>query len=81
MIDQNKLVLDYLTRNGTITAWQAMTELGIGRLSARIYDLRGQGYDISMQMQTGRNRYGKAVTYGVYRLEGDIDESGQLRIL
>lgn len=81
MTDQGKLLLGYLQTHGSITAMQALNDLGIMRLSARIYDLRADGYDISLEMKSGQNRFGKNISYGVYRLEADVDESGQLRIL
>lgn len=81
MNDQTELLLDYLKRNGSITAVQALNDLGIMRLSARVYDLRAQGYDITLTMKSGRNRFGKPVSYGIYRLEAAPDDSGQLRFL
>lgn len=81
MNDQTDLLLGYLKANKTITAAEAMSVLGIGRLSARIFDLRAEGYDISMQLKSSRNRYGKAISYGEYRLEAAPDETGQLRFL
>ncbi len=81
MNDQTDLLLGYLKANKTITAAEAMNVLGIGRLSARIFDLRAEGYDISMQLKSGRNRYGKAISYGEYRLEAAPDETGQLHFL
>lgn len=81
MTDQNRMLLDHLTNHKTITAYEAMTNLGIGRLSARVYDLRAEGYDISLTIKTGRNRYGKPVHYGEYRLEAAPNGEGQLRLL
>lgn len=81
MNDQTRLLLGYLETYKTITSAEAFNELGISRLSARIFDLREEGYDISLSMKSGRNRYGKTVSYGVYRLEAAPDESGQLRFL
>lgn len=81
MKDQNRLLLDHMTTYKTITAYEAMTNLGIGRLSARVYDLRAEGYDISLTIKTGRNRYGKPVHYGEYRLEAAPNGEGQLRLL
>lgn len=45
MNDREK-ILHYLANNKTITQRDAMVKLGIGRLSARIYDLRQEKYDI-----------------------------------
>lgn len=81
MTEQATLILDYLKKNGHITATQAVYDLGITRLSARIYDLRAEGYDISLTIKTGTNRFGKPVHYGEYRLEAAPDDSGQLRFL
>ena len=75
MIDQKKILLDYLQTNGTITAYQAMTDLGIGRLASRIYELRSEGHNITMEIRSARNRYGKTVSFGVYRLEASAGES------
>jgi hypothetical protein len=46
-----------------------MSEYGVYRLAARIADLRGQGYNISSEIQTGKNRYGEATHFAVYKLE------------
>lgn len=81
MNDQTDLLLGYLKANKTITAADAMNVLGIGRLSARIFDLRAEGYDISLTIKTGTNRFGKPVHYGVYRLEAAPNGEGQLYLL
>lgn len=72
MVKQKSVLLNYLRSNrGGISALQAMNDLGIGRLSARVKDLRDEGYIISCEKVSSRNRYGKAITYGVYRLEAE----------
>lgn len=81
MNDQTDLLLGYLKTNKTITAAEAMNVLGIGRLSARIFDLRAEGYDISLTIKTGTNRFGKPVHYGEYRLEAAPNGEGQLCLL
>lgn len=78
---QTKLILDYMERNGSITALQAVQDLGVTRLSARIWDLRNDGYEISREMQTSLNRYGDKVTFGVYRIDRRQDDQRQLCIL
>lgn len=59
---QNDRVLARL-RRGPLTSMQAFRELGCTRLSARIWDLRRQGYDISSPVKTS----GKA-HFAEYRL-------------
>lgn len=81
MNDQTDLLLGYLKTNKTITAAEAMNVLGIGRLSARIFDLRAEGYDIRLTIKTGTNRFGKPVHYGEYRLEAAPNGEGQLCLL
>lgn len=82
MLKQNQMLAEYLKANGTITAADAVYKLGIMRLSARIFDLREQGYNISMTMRSARNRFGNPITFGEYKLEGAPDDgTGQLRIL
>lgn len=78
---QTKLILDYMEQHGSITALQAVQDLGVTRLSARIWDLRNDGYEISREMQTSLNRYGDKVTFGVYRIERHQDDQRQLCIL
>ena len=54
---------------GSINPLQAMGDLGVMRLAARVGDLRKEGYQISRQMVAGKNRYGEAVSFAEYRLE------------
>lgn len=62
-------ILDYMERHGSITPQEAMQELGIMRLGARIYDLKESGVKIITETETGRNRDGNPVHYARYRLE------------
>lgn len=61
-------ILRHLKDYGSITAMEAMYEYGIQRLAARIADLRAQGIVIVSEIVTGKNRYGEATHYSVYRL-------------
>lgn len=65
---QCKLLLKHLKERGSISALEAVERYGIGRLSARIMDLREGGYAIETEMVTAKNRYGKSVTFGKYKL-------------
>ena len=65
---QRERVLDHLEKHGTITPMEAINELGIMRLGARIWDLRHDGHDIRRNMITSKNRYGDTVSYAEYRL-------------
>lgn len=66
---QCERVLKYLEDFGTINPLQAMADLGVMRLAARVADLKKDGYQISRRMVAGRNRYGDPVSFAEYRLE------------
>lgn len=66
---QNEMILTHLQENGEITPLDAMREFGCMRLSARIADLRAQGYEIESNVKTTRNRYGHCTNYAVYSLK------------
>lgn len=73
---QCERVLKHLEQHETITPMEAIKELGIMRLGARIWDLKHDGHDIRRTMVTCKNRYGDTVTYAEYRLvRGETDAS------
>ncbi len=62
-------VLDYIKKFGSITSMQAYTDLGVTRLSARIYELRHyRNLEIISETMTRKNRYGENCTYAKYSL-------------
>lgn len=66
---QCERVLDYMQRFGSITAAEAVMDLGVYRLSARISDLKDEGHGIRDVMETGKNRFGEKTSYKRYFLE------------
>lgn len=66
---QTEKILDYMERNGSITPLEAMTELGVMRLGARIWDIKESGIVIITETVTGKNRDGEPTRYARYRLE------------
>lgn len=68
---QCERVLQYMKDFGSITPQDAMQDLGVMRLGARIWDLRHSGHNIARTMVTKKNRYGEAVTFAEYRLENE----------
>ena len=70
-MEQEERILQYLRDFGSITPLQALEDLGVMRLGARIYDLKKAGHPISRRMVTKKNRYGEAVSFAEYRLGGD----------
>ena len=67
---QREQILGYLEENRSITPLDAIGELGIMRLASRISELKKMGYPIAKTMRSGKNRYGKTVSYAEYRLVG-----------
>lgn len=68
---QNERVIQYMTETGSITALEAIRELGVLRLAARISDLRKEGHLITASTESGKNRYGDACHWVRYRLVKD----------
>lgn len=69
---QEQRVLNYIREHGSITSMQAFADLKITRLSARIFNLRAQGYDIENVSYTYKNGQGTTTTYTEYVLiEGE----------
>ena len=62
---QTDRVFNYIEEFGSINTFQAFTDLGISRLSARIWELRNMGIKINKESYNIKNRFGKNVT--VYR--------------
>ena len=69
MATQCEMVLQYMRDFGSITPLQAVMDLGVHRLAARISNLRDSGHVISSRRVTAKNRYGKPVSFAEYRLE------------
>lgn len=67
-VNQETIVFEHLLINGSITSMEAF-EKGITRLSAIIFKLKKRGLHISKVTETGRNRYGKHMSYARYFLE------------
>lgn len=67
---QNERIERHLSNFGTITASEAMSEYGIMRLSARIYELKKMGVRIEKETKTALNRFGEPVSFAKYRLVG-----------
>ena len=68
---QKKKILEYMQRKGSITPMDALTgDIRCMRLSARIADLKADGYVIETVRETKRNEEGHTVTYARYFLKG-----------
>ena len=63
---QKEQVLNHIRTHGGITDMDAY-QLGICRLSARIHELRNDGYSIETEFVKGKNRFGKKISFGLYK--------------
>jgi hypothetical protein len=63
---QTDMILRYMQETGSITPWEALREFGCMRLGARIHDLKRRGVDISREIVTEQNRFGKSVRFARY---------------
>lgn len=65
---QNDKILNHLRDHGGITSMEAYEIYGCTRLSARIKDLRDEGFNIKSIRETRKNRYGEKVSFSRYTL-------------
>lgn len=65
---QTDRVLDYLTQFGSITALEALRDLGIMHLSSRITELRKRGYPVERDMIEVKNRFGEKTRVARYKV-------------
>ena len=65
---QEQAVRNHIINNGSITQAQAVRLYGCSRLSARLYDMRKDGYEIATQYKTSRNRLCCTSEYSNYVL-------------
>ena len=57
-----------MEKNGSITQFEALTEISVMRLASRISDLRKMGWPIESQMVTVSNQYGEKCRVKRYSL-------------
>lgn len=68
---QNKMILKHLKQYGKINPKQAYDKYSCMRLSARIFDLRGDDIHIETNYKMVKNKFGKKVKVAEYKLLGD----------
>ena len=62
---QKEVILKYLQKHKSITSLQAFKKFNITRLSAVIYQLRDEGYDIETERKINKNT---GTSFGYYTL-------------
>ena len=66
---QKERVLQYCKDFGSISTLEAFKDLGITRLSARIWDIERGGRNVKRTLETGKNRYGEPTHWIRYIIE------------
>lgn len=74
-ITQKDRILNYIREFGSISSWEAYSDLGITQLGARIDQLKKEGYEFETEWENKKNRYGEQTTYKRYRLADIISEN------
>lgn len=64
---QKERIRKYLDDFGSITPLEALRDLGIMRLGARIWEMNREGDAIIRETESSRNRYGQITRYARYR--------------
>ena len=64
---QKERIRKYLDDFGSITKLEAISDIGVMNLGARIEEMRKAGEPIICEMINGKNRYGQAKRYARYR--------------
>lgn len=65
---QCELIVDYIREHGSISNLEAITELSVGRLASRIYDLKKAEIPVYGKTVKEKNKNGRFVTYTRYYL-------------
>ena len=77
MKNQKEKVLQWLKDGKQLNRDIAMNVLGIMNVTARIAELRNEGYIIHPNLTTTVNRYGDVVNYAEWTLDSDQKNGGQ----
>ena len=65
---QRDRILQYIDEKGSITALEAIREIGCTQLSARLCELEQRGYKFAKVTEKSKNRYGDSVHYKRYSI-------------
>ena len=67
-LSKKEKILYHLKEGKSITPRQAFFDYSAMRLSAIIFDLKEDGYDIKSERETSRDKFGDKVSYAKYTL-------------
>lgn len=72
---QRERIMEYMREFGSITSWEAYSDLGITQFATRVKKLKEQGYEFKMEWESRRNRYGELVSFKRYFLNDVVSEN------
>lgn len=75
MITQKDRIINYIREFGSISSWEAYSDLGITQLGARIDQLKKEGYEFKTEWESNTNRFGEKTDYKRYYLVDIIAEN------
>lgn len=67
-ITQKDRIINYIRQFGSISSWEAYSDLGITQLGARIDQLKKEGYEFKSEWVSNTNRFGEKTEYKRYYL-------------
>lgn len=74
-ITQKDRIINYIRQFGSISSWEAYSDLGITQLGARIDQLKKEGYEFKSEWVSNTNRFGEKTEYKRYYLADIITEN------
>ena len=74
-ITQKERIIQYIREFGSISSWEAYSDLGITQLGARIDQLKKEGHEFRTEWESSKNRYGEPVSYKRYYLADIASEN------
>lgn len=77
---QTEKILEYMEEFGSISQLEAVKDIGCYRLSARIADLKKEGYEIESEFESSKNRFGETVSFKRYKLGGNHERENSVHI-
>lgn len=74
-IAQKDRIINYIRQFGSISSWEAYSDLGITQLGARIDQLKKEGFKFRTEWESNTNRFGEKTEYKRYYLVDIIAEN------
>ena len=65
-MNQHERIIKYINDFGSISPYEAFSDLGITKLATRISEMRRDGLEFDQHMEYSKNRYGEKTHYMRY---------------